>query len=224
MAEAYPLSKRSTFRFWSKVQKGSVNECWPWSAGFFPNGYGAFSARRRTYKAHRIAYTLYNGPIDDGKFVCHRCDNPACCNPNHLWLGSCAENVADRDRKNRQAHGERSPRAKLSAHQIAMIALDTRPQREVAEDYGVCKSTIGNIRRRQSWAHMQIEIDATAINHRNRSEACGGEKNGSAKLTSDQAAEIRNDPRSAHVIAKEYRIGRSTVSNIKSCKSWRSHD
>ena len=95
-------------RFWPKVDKRGPDECWPWVATRLPKGYGILGHRPRNFYAHRIAWELVYGEIPDGLFVCHKCDNPPCCNPAHLFLGTNAENAKDAVHKGIIPTGEKS--------------------------------------------------------------------------------------------------------------------
>ncbi len=89
-------------RFWSKVDKRGPDECWPWKADLTSNGYGAFKlATGKKVRAHRFAWELTHGPIPPGMSACHKCDNPPCCNPGHLFLGTNADNTHDAQKKGR---------------------------------------------------------------------------------------------------------------------------
>lgn len=99
-----PLSDR----LWANVAKGSADACWPWRAATRRGGYGVIRENYRQMSAHRVAYELSVGPIGDGLFVCHRCDNPACCNPAHLFLGTAQQNVADMHAKGRAGNPAKS--------------------------------------------------------------------------------------------------------------------
>jgi len=102
------LTEGDISRFWKKVNKSGADDCWNWTAGKFRSGYGAFSVLTKLLKAHRISYMITNGPIPEGLFICHKCDNPSCVNPSHLWPGTNSDNLMDASRKGRIAFGLRS--------------------------------------------------------------------------------------------------------------------
>jgi hypothetical protein len=165
MTPSRPLQER----FWEKVRVGDPDECWPWLAGIEKNGYGRISLGRRCegrIRAHRLAWTLSHGPITDGLYVLHRCDNPCCCNPAHLFLGTAAENSADMVRKNRQARGERVATAKLTyqkAREIRRLyAAGQHSQRELARRFGVHQGAIWQILHHKIWDEGYAESDARA--------------------------------------------------------------
>ena len=101
-------------RFWSKIQRGHPNECWPWTSPSQVRGYGRFwigsrsDGTRRPVVASRFAYEAEVGPIPDGMQVLHRCDNPPCCNPRHLFLGTHRDNVEDMVAKGRHPNAAKT--------------------------------------------------------------------------------------------------------------------
>lgn len=100
-------------RFWSKInKKGPYSKkcrsyCWEWTAGKDGDGYGNFSINRRSIRAHRYSYKLYYGNLIEGMLVCHKCDNPSCVNPKHLFTGTALDNKLDSIRKGRDSRGDR---------------------------------------------------------------------------------------------------------------------
>lgn len=96
-------------KFWSRVDKKSESECWAWKMSCNSRGYGKFQVGRKTISAHRFSIVASGNEIPDGMFSCHKCDNPPCCNPNHLFIGSSADNQRDMADKGRSCKGERNP-------------------------------------------------------------------------------------------------------------------
>lgn len=144
-------SKRANLeaRFWPKVSVGEVDGCWPWIAkAKHPFGYGRMSAGRTVQlKAHQISWALANGPIPAGCAILHDCDNPTCCNPDHLSLGTQVDNIEDMRTKGRSSKppvhvGDSHPRAKFTSAQVASIISDTRPAREIAAAYGTTVTSV----------------------------------------------------------------------------------
>lgn len=100
------ISPERAAAFWNRVDK--TGDCWLWTGGLSTRGYGRTTLRDRSLDTHRFAWMVSYGPIPDGLCVCHHCDNPPCCRPEHLFLGTHADNNADREAKGRTARGERS--------------------------------------------------------------------------------------------------------------------
>ena len=152
-------------RFLAKFKINGQTGCWEWTAGTFRDGYGAFGLGGRAggnKRAHRVSYEFHYGPIPDDMLVCHRCDNRICVNPEHLFLGTSADNLADMTTKGRRARvghpGASNPSAKLTADDAAAIRSATSLHwRELAKRYGVGKTTIYGIRSGRLWPSPRPE-------------------------------------------------------------------
>lgn len=109
--------------FWCRVDSSQgATECWPWTGAKTSLGYGRLSFGGQRYIAHRLAYQLSAGPIPEGMHVCHSCDNPPCCNPAHLWLGTRTDNMRDMLAKGRGCHGPNRPGLKGEANQTRVAS------------------------------------------------------------------------------------------------------
>lgn len=142
------------------LQKLDVTSgCWVWAGWVDRYGYGRIrpGPGMSRVRAHRAAWVEFVGPIlPDTPCVLHRCDNRRCCNPAHLFLGTIADNNADKAAKGRAPHGEANPVAKLSRTEVVTIRGLIRaggvPQKDIARRFGVAKSVITNIKQGKTWA------------------------------------------------------------------------
>ena len=148
-------------RFWTKVDRRGVDECWEWTAQRCANGYGRFAAiRGKTTLAARWAYMFHHGvDLNSKEFVCHSCDNPPCCNPAHLWLGDHKSNSADMARKGRASReptgiGETHSCAKIKERDVHYIRASCLTNKHLATELGLTAAAIYNIRHRKTWRHV----------------------------------------------------------------------
>ena len=129
-------------------------KCWIWNAGKDKDGYGQFYDGNKNYRAHRYSWALYYGSIPCGKFICHKCDNPSCVNPDHLFLGSNQENTLDRHKKGRSARGEYCGMSKITDNIAIRIRESKGNIREIAKEFGISKTTVRDIKRMRTWKHI----------------------------------------------------------------------
>lgn len=167
-----------TERIKDRIEIDDVSGCWNWTKQK-KRGYGRFYfCHQKSMSAHRASYLAHVGEIPDRMCVCHSCDNPACVNPDHLFLGTHLDNMRDRSEKCRcySAPGAKNPNfggkhyskktpekiirgedcrhSILSATSVAEIRSLQKPYQEIARIYGVSISAIGRVKRRESWAHV----------------------------------------------------------------------
>ena len=147
-------------RFWSKVAKKSDDECWEWQAYKHPQkhyGYFYVNKRYRNVRAHRIAYELTYGKISKEAQVLHKCDNPSCVNPTHLFIGTHQDNVNDKVNKGRQMKGEQQPLSKLTNENVKYIKQSLKngvAKVQLAKQFNVDYYTIYYIEKGRLWKHI----------------------------------------------------------------------
>lgn len=177
---ANPLPPKKTLAelLWTRVATGVASACWPWTGAKKHFGYGKMNFSGKCLSTHRLAWALTNGPIPPGLCVCHHCDNPPCCNPAHLFLGTLAENNADMRAKGRAVtprnmaavtpnarsgrrgfclFGSSNPSAKLTEADIPQIRNAVALGEEiasVAKRFAITKATIKDVCRRRSWRQI----------------------------------------------------------------------
>jgi hypothetical protein len=154
----YEITPSLIARFWSRVEVSDPDACWLWQGATNTNGYGHLARGRTMYQAHRLSWTIHNGPIPDRMCVLHRCDVPRCVNPAHLWIGTQTDNMRDRDQKGRVARGVSHHRARLTEDQVRDIrakhATGDYTYDTLAAMFGVGEATIWKIVTRRQWRHL----------------------------------------------------------------------
>lgn len=137
-------------RFFSRFVKLD-NGCWQWRSHTDKDGYGVLPGDRQTTRAHRLSYEIHRGAIPDDLIVCHHCDNPGCVNPDHLFVGTQKDNAQDALKKRRHYVGEKNGRSKLTKENVKEILTSDLNGQQLADKFGVTRSTINNVRRGASW-------------------------------------------------------------------------
>lgn len=173
------LSESDAFRFWSKVKMTGLDECWLWKPPSRDrHGYGRFKWNGRTLIAPRVAFALTEGEARVGLFVLHRCDNPPCCNPRHLFVGTARDNTQDMMKKGRgkftpcdssrfnigqwraknlSSRGASHPGAKLTDETVRRIKLALAngvKGIDCAASFGCSTYTVSNIKLGKQWSHI----------------------------------------------------------------------
>ncbi len=144
--------------FWKRVAPSPG--CWIWSGSRIHHGYGRVKRDRRLELAHRVAWELVNGPVPEGSCVLHRCDNPPCCRPDHLFIGDQFANMDDRRVKGRGAHrrGSAHQNSKLTEADVlaarASVAAGTATIAELARQHAVTWTAVGLAVKGKSWRHL----------------------------------------------------------------------
>lgn len=171
IGNANRFCSRPCYWEWKRGKRKSIAErwqkhtlrgegCWGWTGYRDPKGYGRMGGTEphTTILVHRASWEIHFGPIPAGLDVLHRCDNPPCSRPDHLFLGTAADNMRDASVKNRTTKGERGHCAKLTAGQV--LAIRTRyaaggiSHQALADAYGVARESVSELIRRETWKHL----------------------------------------------------------------------
>lgn len=162
LAEPRQRRRSSVDGFWSLVDKSCPEDCWVWTKRRHRDGYGLLTWCGRDAQAHRVAYGLTHGPIPDGLLVMHACDNPPCCNPSHLRLGTYADNRADMVAKGRgrsnPVRGARNCNAKLNDDLVRELRAAWHAGeslKSIAKRTGLAVGTVHPMLHGRTWAHVE---------------------------------------------------------------------
>lgn len=192
-------------RFWAKVHK--TDGCWEWLASGTPNGYGTIGRGRRSdgkVVASRLSWEMHFGPIPDGLQVCHHCDNRRCVRPDHLFVGTHADNAADRDRKGRHWANSRIPPTHCKrGHLLDEVNTRSRP------------GAGGRLRR----SCRTCNNEGTRDWHRRAAAERGARPR--AKLTETDVRMIRQSKQSLSCLAKELGVARATIGRARQRVQWK---
>lgn len=153
--EGYKVTDSIADRFFPLVEK--TDECWLWRGNLTRYGYGRLQYNKRRYAAHRLSFELHHGPIQNELYVCHKCDNPRCVNPAHLFLGDQKANMSDCVSKGRYAAGERSPNAKITSSDVTeirrIVETGLYTHEEIAAKFKTSRPNVTKIINRYRWRH-----------------------------------------------------------------------
>lgn len=213
-------------KFHSRVERKGPDECWPWLGSTDKDGYGQLAVRdpkRRTLKAHRLAYEFGIGPIPYGLGALHTCDNPPCCNPRHLWAGTQKDNMRDMIAKGRNhiiafGSGEDASNSRLTESDILAIRSSELPYRTLANRYAVAIGHIQSIRRNKTW--KCVAPGGNQISHIRRTHYNQGSAHARSKLTETQVIEIRAMDEMNTVTAARYGVTANLIGAIRRGEVW----
>lgn len=216
--------------FYVRVLKHPGRGCWEWTGPKNNKGYGMAYVRElgRRMSAHRASFTLSNGEIPDGLWVLHKCDNPACVKPSHLFLGTPKDNVKDMFDKGRAvctgSKGAANPNALMTDEQVTSIRKDYVsgvPLDAICARYGITRTIMHDYTGGRSWPHL-LGVDGSPTLDELKAE-CARRTRSNARLDHAKAAEIRRRLAAGELgkdLAVEFGVHKATVSDIKRGKIW----
>lgn len=224
-AEREPTAEQVA-RYNSRYTRRGADDCWEWQALTGPKGYGIFSWNDVNYPAHRIAL-IWRDKIDPaGVHCCHRCDNPPCVNPKHLYWGTLQQNMQDKVDRDRHLYGERMPNSKLTEENVTYI-WETYYARQASYDqlmemYGVCRAVIDRIILKKTWTHVTSRLAQPPVFPMPAWKA-RGTRHGMSVLDERKVRMIRSwykQKKSIASMARQLGVGESTIRNVVQGNTW----
>lgn len=188
--------------------------CWLWLRTTISSGYGSMTIpfNRSVHLAHRISFAVWRRDLMAGEWVLHKCDNPLCINPQHLFLGDHTANTMDMVRKGRSALGGKNGSHKLTEATVLMIRETGGISTPLMREHGLSRQQVCDILTGVAWPH---------VGGPRRGSKKQGASHYMAKITEDVARSIFRDPRTHQKIANSHGISREAVTLIKNGKTWR---
>lgn len=208
-------------RFMKKIIK---KDCWEWTACTTPQGYGQFVFNGKMQGAHRVSWQIHRGSIPDGMLICHKCDNPKCVNPDHLFLGTHKDNSVDMSIKGRGSlkRGEKHPSAKLKEEDVKEIfnLSGKLSQREIAKKFNVTQGLIVNILNHRSWRTVSSSMKSMSPNGVASNQK--GSNSGRAKLSQKDVEIIlkMRGLKTSVQVGKEFNVTSGNIRSIWARRSW----
>lgn len=195
------LTQKKIDKFFDKVNK-IPGGCWEWKRALDIRGYGHLTINNTTTNAHRVSFMIFIGEIPLGISICHKCDNPKCVNPIHLFSGTNADNMRDKMNKNRHPKGEDYSFSKLTEIQVLDILLNlNKPALEFSKKYRISESQIRAVKNGINWAHVHPEMPRLSMKK-------------TLVLSKSDISYIKLSPKSKTQLSLEYKISRARIRNI----------
>ena len=216
--------------FKMRIAPPDQNGCTVWTRGRDRAGYGSFSVGKAVVFTHRLAWMIANGPIPEGMMICHKCDNPPCCNPDHLFLGTHDDNTDDKVAKGRQIRGSDIGNSLLTEEQVLEIrriyGCGEMGQVALGKKFGVTQANINDIVLRHTWTHLPDDgsYAANLGGKITKKDAAKGESHPQAKLTAEDVIQIRKLYAEGGIsqpkLAAQFQIHQAGISRILLRKTW----